>query len=672
MAEPPSRSRVFSSPQIPSVSDSVLAPASNSRSGSPSSAHSTPRQRPRRPGSGSQFEAFGVGAHHVPEFHVRPASFGSGISAQVEASPAYVLEWDASGCRLLFLNSVEELRREIGLGRRNGNGATTGDKSVGTAGGVERVFVIHGLPVEYVSALRTSLDIDPAFVEAHYGRRRYRPLRWRKDARFAHYEYPELVKGYEETKPAEGSGNGEEVRERRSSHGATYIDLMGNPPVHPISSVGDAALICHASLWMAAEADVLFLDRLLWRDPSSSLRKARRAASVTKPPHMKPGSPRQGSNAWNVQLAEGEEVPALEDALYETLKDAARIGDVLFDILAGLAYDHWLDFFEALGPPDTEPGVRRDPKLLWQVAQSLEQNLDVAKYLRWQRKQVQEASYADWHGLLDRIERRTDLSMLSNKRATATNGMPSLTTGGSNIVTSRTRTVSGNGSGNSAGIANTSSSTSNSDDNPNQASLNRVTYLGGILLPFTVVAAILSMNDNFAPSGPDFWIFWVASVASAAACLLIIYLDQLRGLEVWFEVAANDAVDSLFQPTTVVRTNSSPLIETKTQPNGTIRLQALQGSQIPRVYSNGRNEIVVDVPASSSDGSDVEVLADSPDNPTILVQRRSDGSRPKAWRKQRLGWGGAVKKVVGYYGWRGTPDIQFRPPGLDGFRVKTV
>jgi hypothetical protein len=161
----------------------------------------------------------------------------------VEASPAYMIEWGVNDYGIINLNSVDQLRLEIAKGKFDHH---------------ERLFVIHGLPVDYVNALKTSLDIDPTFIEAHFGRRRYRPLRWRKDARFACYEYPELVRGFRPGNQADGSngGNGEARRgERRPSRGTTYIDLMEKPPIHALGSDGAAAVFCHASLWMASQAD---------------------------------------------------------------------------------------------------------------------------------------------------------------------------------------------------------------------------------------------------------------------------------------------------------------------------------------------------------------------------------------------------------------------------------
>ena len=48
----------------------------------------------------------------------------------------------------------------------------------------------------------------------------------------------------------------------------------------------------------------------------------------------------------------------------------------------------------------------------------------------------------------------------------------------------------------------------------------------------------------------------------------------------------------------------------------------------------------------------------------VRIQRRENGRANKAWQRRDLGWGGAVKKVSGYYRWRGCPpELQFQRPG---------
>lgn len=74
----------------------------------------------------------------------------------------------------------------------------------------------------------------------------------------------------------------------------------------------------------------------------------------------------------------------------------------------------------------------------------------------------------------------------------------------------------------------------------NQAGIARITYLGGLLLPFTAVATVLSMSEPFSPDGNRFWVFWAASIPLTVFTVLLIYADELRRLEVWVEVSADN------------------------------------------------------------------------------------------------------------------------------------
>lgn len=386
---------------------------------------------------------------------------------------------------------------------------------------------------------------------------------------------------------------------------------------------------------------VLFLDRPIWNDPSSQVHKARRPLSVTRSWQSKiDESQMDGTSVWNVLIAEGDELPGLEDSLLRTFRQANVVRQSLPDILREAVYDKWLDFFETL-PPCSQSGSLHDSSLYWQATESLEQNLDLAHN---QERQP------DWRSLLDRLQRRIAISRLETSTIPQTPGWPrtqpttaALQTRDMNLPAQSSRSCADDG-----------------DHWPdqkeaNQRALDRVTYLGGILLPFTVVSAILSMNEEYAPNSPRFWIFWVASVGAAILCLLIIYLDQLRCLEVYFEVVAADKVESIFPSGTPHHSHG-------------VAFMSMSETGVRRP-SRLTTEMFVDMPDPGV--GDMEVLADSAVNPTMLVQQCKDGSRPKAWQRRQLGWGGAMKKVVGYYRWMGGKPVQLSPYG-ERFRMKRV
>ena len=61
-------------------------------------------------------------------------------------------------------------------------------------------------------------------------------------------------------------------------------------------------------------------------------------------------------------------------------------------------------------------------------------------------------------------------------------------------------------------------------------SLNRLAYLGGIFLPFSIVAAIFSMGQQFAAGMPLFYVYWVISLPLSLGVIITIYADTIRRL----------------------------------------------------------------------------------------------------------------------------------------------
>jgi hypothetical protein len=143
---------------------------------------------------------------------------------QAEEATAYLLKWTDAEITQTRINSAVQLRARI---QEDGGGSA------------RHLFVLHGLPVDYVVALRDLLDIDASFIEAHVGRRSHRPLRRKMKAAWAHYDYPELVQ-----KSVVDDG-----RQKAASD-----DLVGEPPSHMISMDGDAVMLYRASMWLSEKA----------------------------------------------------------------------------------------------------------------------------------------------------------------------------------------------------------------------------------------------------------------------------------------------------------------------------------------------------------------------------------------------------------------------------------
>jgi hypothetical protein len=58
-----------------------------------------------------------------------------------------------------------------------------------------------------------------------------------------------------------------------------------------------------------------------------------------------------------------------------------------------------------------------------------------------------------------------------------------------------------------------------------------LSILATIIFPFTLVASMLSMPDNFSPGKSKFWVFWAASIPLTAVIILFLVLSQNR--EYW-------------------------------------------------------------------------------------------------------------------------------------------
>ncbi|KAK1459457.1 cysteine protease [Colletotrichum melonis] len=564
---------------------------------------------------------------NTPALLVRRSSLMSKFPES--SSSAYVLDWETDKCKQRLLNHAEDLLREA-VGRR-------------------RLTIVQGLPLDLVQVLRDSLGVNSGFLEAHAGRRRHRPSRNDEGSTFVSFAYPELVKT---TRGNYGPDPGYKPSARQSD----LVDVMDEAPFHMMSRDGQAVMFCQASLWMNSKADVLFLDRPIWNDPSSQVQKARRPLSVTRSWQSKiDESQMDGTSVWNVLIAEGDELPGLEDSLLRTFRHSNVTRQTLPEILCEAVHDKWLDFFETL-PSCAQPGSLQDGGLYWQATESLEQNLELAQD---QARQPLLGGgggmrHPDWRSLLERLQRRVAISKLGSTPRPQTAWPRTQPT--TAVLQTRDVNMPMQGTNNQPYP---DAMAADSGKEANQRALDRVTYLGGILLPFTVVSAILSMNDEYSPNAPRFWVFWVASIGAAILCLLIIYLDQLRCLEVYFEVAAAGTVESFF-----------PSSKTHTAAAATNGISLMSMPPQSRWRRQQATEMYMDM--AEPGGGDVEVMADSAVNPTMVVQQGRDGSNTKAWRRRQLGWGGAVKKVVGYYRWTGGKPVQISPYGSERLQMKTI
>ncbi|SCO10429.1 unnamed protein product [Fusarium fujikuroi] len=328
--------------------------------------------------------------------------------------------------------------------------------------------------------------------------------------------------------------------------------------------------ICRASLIVKEQLPILLLDGLPFRISSRPYRPSR------IPSNARPNSKTSGKRP--------PKRSGLEDSLWQALIDIHPIED----LVAELIYDMWLQKLDSLPPLGSD-----SVDVQWTIARALETNADITKSME-RRGDFSTITSADWSNLAERLHRRMQLSITVALQAHAQEAQ-------------------------------------NDPKDSNSRSLDRIAYLGGLLLPLTVVSGILSIESSYGPEGKSFWVFWLASGLSSLLAILIIYADHMRTLDVWMEVAATEILD---------------LDHNK-------RFQANRTPRRREYHSSGDPERGEAKLTTALDGG------------VYVVQHRGDGTRGRAWRRGELGWVGAMKKMSGWYRWRGSPGMEFRMPGWE-------
>ncbi|KAH8774530.1 hypothetical protein F5883DRAFT_412508 [Diaporthe sp. PMI_573] len=491
----------------------------------------------------------------------KTVSGSSQQAANIESLPAYVIEWSPQQRRVRFLRTADDIATELSPA----NCERLNDS-------LKRLFVVHGNPHQYVGLLQRALAIDPLFIKAHAQRRRYSPIHRRPGDRWACFEYPELC-SYGKT-----SGGNAEAKE----------GAQAELPAYPLSDESaDAVMFCRASLWLNGENDVLFLEDPPWAGSDPLMRKQTTMVALHAVAPDNTGS-RDDESV-------DEHHASLEIILQEAMRDPEQMRHGIRALLSELVYTHWLAYFESpLIDPEAHPA--HVLSLAWRVQLAVEHNLNITRYLtRWGLPMPITAT--EWEGLLDRNARRVDLATVA--------------AGGARAIAEEFRSIQ-------AGT-NPKRALAPGEKDENSRGLDRISYLGGILLPFTIVPSILSMSDPFGPTGNLFWVFWVACAPLTVLALLFIYADSIRKATVWIEVAADEAKmeEQAGQSAGVV------------DDDGTVEPKPLLGS--------------------SNTGGPGDLMEEGVETfPTVVIQRPQDGRPARAYKRQELGWTGAMKTMVGY------------------------
>ncbi|KAI5928054.1 hypothetical protein F4810DRAFT_705948 [Camillea tinctor] len=539
-----------------------------------------------------------LAAHLDPSVYYESLNTKMIIQEHIDEAPAYVLRWrrDQEDVSREHINSAKDLRVRIEDECKD----------------ERRLFVIRGLPVDYLEVLRNMLGIDPYFIEAHARRKAYKPLGRRKDgAMFAHYDYPEL------THVVPGANDSE-----KPPRDTTYTDILGSPPMHMVSKIGDVVFFCRASLWLSPRANVLLLDCPLRRKQTSDLQKAMELSRKLHPEEtLAAGDPLIFEAAHATS-----EAPTLETLLCESLTGSCESDMDLWHLVKDIAVRQWFEFFEAV-PMDLPLSSAETVAMYWEIQNSLERNLGNHKPSTIHALSRPRTSDPDWEALLARVGRRSQLLSRLNP-VVANIQVPPSSVGGA----ARRAAEQPDGGGSGGDFL---------DSKENKRSLDRVAYMGGVLLPLSIVSGILSMGEPFGPGGSMFYVYWATAIPLTLVTLLIIYADSIRKAEVWIEVAAHPEKAA-------EEGHGSGGVSTTTTAPQEVYVSHDEGNQNSHPYY---------YPYHPHPPMGADTFAER----VRIVEKMFSDTKEKRWRKEELGWIGACMTALRLYKLRtGAPPHHMR------------
>ncbi|KAK4180346.1 hypothetical protein QBC36DRAFT_307398 [Triangularia setosa] len=566
------------------------------------------------------------------------------------------------------------------------------------------VIVMHGLPPKYLDVLLVLGGSDLGFLESFAARREYRPFARSEllncqefpsnERQWCILEYPELVQGF---KP---------LRLEKDE-----TDTVHPPPVKALPSSNGKTFVvfCRMALRISHQGKLLLLDNPIWR----------RSWQARKAPWKTPVSYFLDPNGL-ASYSEINEAGSFEQSLVSILNGETH-HKCLTELLLDLAYDRWMELFEFLESP-SHPVTDDTMAFWWQVLRSLELN--------------EEEGSPCWRRLLDRVQRRISLlSLPTSKRPVPLKSasVPMLPISPTSHSSPRSPVSRRSAASTPAAILTPQPLLQPKNDvrektvtrfstpstalraarlrralayhpsaEENRRALDRISYMGGILIPLPIISGILSMGEIFGPSGPRFWIFWAVSIPLAVISVLIIYADTIRKAEVWVEVAPELVVSGRSPERFSVDSEggmSDGPVDVEVQEHRTVtwrrhhhgeghgsssgeglqqRPQASHDPGVVFVLNHDIEERIIGLPpetaAMATAAVDPEWDEDIDDavldvlppgrkkkRSPIILQRSEDGQeKPKAWKRQELGWYGAMKSVM----WKKPRALEDVPDGV--------
>lgn len=359
----------------------------------------------------------------------------------------------------------------------------------------------------------------------------------------------------------------------------------------------------------------------------------------------------------------------LEDVLFEALSHGWAAEDNLADVLSEVVFEHWLELFDAL---EGQPRTLSDEALgcYWQMLRALEHNEEGAPDPIWPK-------------LISRIQHRIALlSAPRDKPAIRPHAASRATTGTTKMpITPNTKSISRTGTRTNSIPLHKHGQDKHMTGEENQRALDRISYIGGILIPLPIVSGILSMGEIYGPNGTKFYVFWAVAIPLAVLTVMLIYADTIRKAEVWVEIKADhveptheDSSKEDIGPVDVEVKRSRTVTWRKHQPNGHSTQPnepepspGAHPEEVVFAFDHDVEERMIGLPmaaaAVEAQASDEEVAAAVLDMlpasarwgtglvslPVVILEQPADGSKPKAWKRKQLGWYGAIRAIV--YKW---------------------
>ncbi|KAH6640800.1 hypothetical protein F5144DRAFT_561701 [Chaetomium tenue] len=426
-------------------------------------------------------------------------------------------------------------------------------------------------------------------------------------------------------------------------------ELGMGPTVMPLGRKGSrkiAVVFCRVGLWRGPRGYVLFLDREVWGVPGEGVRKARKVTG---------------------RKVEGPEqvTESLEEVFLEAVEENWNSDDQLPGIVSEVVYRHWQELFDFLEP---EPQATREETVACYrlMVRLLELNGEKSDDMNWKRLVDRIVIRLNW---LRSAPDNSPIHPSTTLRATP----PVITTSKHETAArdNRVRSSSRHGQAPQRRV------------DENQRALDRLSYLGGILIPLPIISSILSMGDTYGPDGSRFFIFWALSVPLAGLTVLLIYADTIRKAEVWVEIEPGLIMPSPDGKATGSSSHDEGMGSGAEVPHNRVlmgrrRRSHEDGEQpspglpnsVPFVVDHDVEERIIDMPTVSAPAAqpqtgDGEVVGRVHQRrwsmgwvqvPMLILERPVDGSQPKAWKRKQLGWTGAIRVIL-YKKFRDGDDI---------------